>query len=95
MKNKNGKFNRMSIATVSLILLIGIGSLAAAGQGRHAWNMDEKSKPASEQGSAVTPPAPVTDDTPIDPDARSKGKNSDSSRSHQSTNGHEKGKQRR
>ena len=95
MKAKTGRFYRTVVMVLSLVFLVGICSSAAAGQGRHAWKVSEKSKPASNDAAAVAPPAPVTDDTPIDPDAHVRGKVSDTSGNHQSAKASEKGKARR
>ena len=86
MRTKTGQLGRMAATALSLVVLLGLSFSVPAGQGKYAWKAHEKAKNSSPDAAAVdAPPAPVTDDTPINPDARCRGKAADSSGSRASS----------
>jgi hypothetical protein len=90
MNKKSSLLNRTVLKMVTLVFLAGILTSGSAGQWKRSWPAQEKSGNIAGDTVGVKPPAPVTDDSPIDPNANVRGKAADSSRSHESSKSHQK-----
>jgi hypothetical protein len=76
---------RVTVVVLSLTLLVGLSLPLSAGPLRHFVKQHEQTTEAREDSSGLDLPAPVADDSPINPASTNK----DNDSRHQKKNGHE------